>query len=236
MKPNLRLKRERELRAWSQAKVAEEVGTDPATVSRWERGLSFPYPYFRERLCTLFRKSPEELGLVQGLDEDGARSSLSGSDYLYEVNTSRSPIHDPAIPLPALLDGALVGRDELLFELSERLRSEQILPLVAMHGIPGVGKTSVAVHLAHDLGHGGACGVRQCRPCLHLLHAGLDERLDFLGRLRAALGQRAHFARHHGKAPALLSGPGGLYRGIQCQDVGLERNAVDHADDVANAA
>jgi len=43
MKPNQRLKRERELRGWSQAKVASEVGTDPATVSRWERGLSFPF-------------------------------------------------------------------------------------------------------------------------------------------------------------------------------------------------
>jgi transcriptional regulator with XRE-family HTH domain len=150
MKPNVRLKRERELRAWSQAKVAEEVGTDPATVSRWERGLSFPYPYFRERLCTLFQKSPEELGLVQGLDEDTSRTSPSGSDYFYEVNTSRTPILDSAIPLPSLPDGVLIGRDELLFELRQRLCSGQILPLVAMYGIPGVGKTSVAMHLAHD--------------------------------------------------------------------------------------
>src|SRR6266568_1670879 len=65
MKPNQRLRRERELRGWSQSKVASEVGTDPATVSRWERGLSFPYPYFREKLCLLFEKNAEELGLVQ---------------------------------------------------------------------------------------------------------------------------------------------------------------------------
>jgi transcriptional regulator with XRE-family HTH domain len=150
MKPNLRLKRERELRAWSQAKVAEEVGTDPATVSRWERGLSFPYPYFRERLCTLFQKSPEELGLVQGLDEDAVRSSLSGSDYLYEMTTSRSPLRDPAIPLPSVLDGALVGRDELLVDLRQQLRAAHVLPLAAIYGLPGVGKTSLAVHLTHD--------------------------------------------------------------------------------------
>src|SRR6266704_2427955 len=90
MKANLRLRRERELRAWSQAKVAEEVGTDPATVSRWERGLSFPYPYFRERLCALFQKNAEDLGLVQGLDEQNVRATLSpNSLYLYE---SESPI------------------------------------------------------------------------------------------------------------------------------------------------
>ena len=53
MTPNRRLKQERELRGWSQAKVAEQIGTDATTVSRWERGLFSPTPYFRERLCTL---------------------------------------------------------------------------------------------------------------------------------------------------------------------------------------
>lgn len=153
MKANLRLRRERELRAWSQAKVAEEVGTDPATVSRWERGLSFPYPYFRERLCALFQKSAEELGLVQGLDEQNARAMLSpNSLYLYEAEppTIANPLHDPSIPLLSVLNGSLVGRDTLLFDLRQELCSSQVLPLVGLYGLPGVGKTSVAVQLAHD--------------------------------------------------------------------------------------
>src|SRR4051812_7492763 len=64
MTPNRRLKQERELRGWSQAKVAEQIGTDATTVSRWERGLFSPTPYFRERLCTLFTKNAAELGLL----------------------------------------------------------------------------------------------------------------------------------------------------------------------------
>ncbi|HEY1353570.1 MAG TPA: helix-turn-helix transcriptional regulator [Ktedonobacteraceae bacterium] len=65
MAPNRRLKQARELRGWSQAKVAEEIGTDATTVSRWERGLFSPTPYFRERLCKLFGKNADELGLLE---------------------------------------------------------------------------------------------------------------------------------------------------------------------------
>src|SRR5581483_7560720 len=65
MAPNYRLKQARELRGWSQAKVAEQIGTDATTVSRWERGIFSPTPYFREKLCDLFGKNAEELGLVE---------------------------------------------------------------------------------------------------------------------------------------------------------------------------
>jgi transcriptional regulator with XRE-family HTH domain len=64
MVPNRFLKQARELRGWSQARVAREIGTDATTVSRWERGLFSPTPYFRERLCALFGKNTEELGLL----------------------------------------------------------------------------------------------------------------------------------------------------------------------------
>ena len=63
-KPNAALRRERDLRGWSQRRVAEEIGTSEDIVSRWERGDRLPEPYFRERLCTLFGKDAEELGLI----------------------------------------------------------------------------------------------------------------------------------------------------------------------------
>lgn len=69
MTPNRRLKQARELRGWSQAKVAAQLGTDATTVSRWERGLFSPTPYFREKLCTLFSKNAAELGLLEGADQ-----------------------------------------------------------------------------------------------------------------------------------------------------------------------
>lgn len=68
MAPNRRLRQARELRGWSQAKVAGQIGTDATTVSRWERGLFAPTPYFRERLCVLFGKNAEDLGLLETAD------------------------------------------------------------------------------------------------------------------------------------------------------------------------
>ncbi|GER81649.1 hypothetical protein KTAU_02870 [Thermogemmatispora aurantia] len=73
--PNRRLRQARELRGWSQAKVAEQIGTDATTVSRWERGLFSPTPYFREKLCQLFGKNAEELGLL-----DSGKEQPGGSD------------------------------------------------------------------------------------------------------------------------------------------------------------
>ncbi|QBD74860.1 helix-turn-helix domain-containing protein [Ktedonosporobacter rubrisoli] len=61
---NYRLRQERESRGWSQARVAEQIGTDAVNISRWERGHAMPSPYFREKLCQLFEKSAQELGFL----------------------------------------------------------------------------------------------------------------------------------------------------------------------------
>ncbi|GAC1631611.1 MAG: hypothetical protein NVS4B11_31980 [Ktedonobacteraceae bacterium] len=63
--PNRQLRQERELRCWSQLEIADRIGTTSLNVSRWERGITFPSPHFRQELCTLFGKSAEELGLLQ---------------------------------------------------------------------------------------------------------------------------------------------------------------------------
>ena len=70
--PNARLRRERELRGWSQEYLAEQLETTSTNISRWERGTTFPSPYFRRQLCELFGKSAQELDLMQSeRDEDG---------------------------------------------------------------------------------------------------------------------------------------------------------------------
>jgi transcriptional regulator with XRE-family HTH domain len=110
MTPNRRLKQARELRGWSQAKVAEQIGTDATTVSRWERGLFSPTPYFRERLCALFDKNAEELGLLEtgqlpqlepvgAISVDGATIQAPGSfsslanNSADTSNRAESPAH-----------------------------------------------------------------------------------------------------------------------------------------------
>ena len=40
------------------------IGTTTVNVNRWESGLTSPSLYFRQKLCELFGKSAEELGLV----------------------------------------------------------------------------------------------------------------------------------------------------------------------------
>jgi len=60
---NERLRRARDLRGWTQANLAEALGTDFETVSRWERGITVPSSYYREKLCSVLGKTAEELGL-----------------------------------------------------------------------------------------------------------------------------------------------------------------------------
>ena len=64
-KPNRSLRYYRENRGWSQQKVAELVDTSEDMVSRWERGATKTSPYYREKLCSLFGKTAEELGFLE---------------------------------------------------------------------------------------------------------------------------------------------------------------------------
>lgn len=59
--PNTELVLVRKQHAWSQEEVAEKIGTTQANLSRWERGLTSPTPYYARKLCELYQKSPEEL-------------------------------------------------------------------------------------------------------------------------------------------------------------------------------
>lgn len=140
--PNLYLRRARERRGWSQEHVAREVGTDAFTVSRWERGVVTPSLYFRQKLSALFDLSVAELGLVpQETDEYAGQAA---------VQQALAPILDPAIPSPQAAGYALVGRDDLLHQLKQRLLTGGRVALSAINGLPGVGKTALATALAHS--------------------------------------------------------------------------------------
>jgi len=146
------LKYERELRGWSQAKVAEEIGTTVRTVSRWEHGLAVPYPYFREQLCTLFGKNAVELGLVAEDEHEQEPPENTRALSTLSSPIAGSPtanIYDPAIPV-ALGVTNLIGRDTLLTHLKQLICTGGNLALTAINGLPGVGKTALAVALATD--------------------------------------------------------------------------------------
>ncbi len=126
----LRLTGARLHRQWSQAELAEQLGTTQVNVSRWERGITSPSRYFREKLCQLFGKSTQELDLEA--------SAPAASEIV---------IYDPAIP-PRL--PILVGRNEQLSYLKQQLQNSQGISPTVLYGLPGVGKTTVAISLAHD--------------------------------------------------------------------------------------
>lgn len=142
MKPNLRLKHERELRGWSQGKVAEEIGTSERNIGRWERGVSSPYPHFREKLCLLFGKSAQELGFV----EEDSQEYLAHQSSFTLSGSAPSPLYDPTtLPFPNEGRG-LVGREELLNDLVTHICAGKH---IALSGLPGVGKTALAATLVH---------------------------------------------------------------------------------------
>jgi len=120
-----RLHHAREIRGWSQEEVADLIGTTPLNVSRWERGITTPGPYFRARLCLLFGKSAQELDLAEAIPT--------------------WPVYDLALPLQP--STRLVGREHDLTRLKQQLLAGGI---TALCGLPGVGKTAVAIELAHD--------------------------------------------------------------------------------------
>jgi transcriptional regulator with XRE-family HTH domain len=66
--PNHRLRQERIRRNWRQQDLADQLETTVISIRRWERGSHQPSAYFREKLCTLFGKSAEELGLVETIE------------------------------------------------------------------------------------------------------------------------------------------------------------------------
>lgn len=145
------LRQERQRRGWSRAYIAEKIGVaDPKTIGRWERGDAFPSAYFLQRLCTLFEMPAEELGLWQRENPPAAVESAPAYFLLPGAAQAvvEQGIDDPALP-PAP-DEELVGREELFASLKAQLRGTGKSAVAALSGWPGVGKTALATHLAHD--------------------------------------------------------------------------------------
>jgi transcriptional regulator with XRE-family HTH domain/tetratricopeptide (TPR) repeat protein len=147
--PNQRLKRERELRGWSRAEVARKIGTDERSIRRWENGDVVPLPYYREKLCKLFEKNAEELGFVK---EEPPLPPLPVPPGNPEIPKPEiAEIYDLTIPPFPNESRELIGRQMLLGTLAQLLCKYKC---VALNGLPGVGKTAIAVALIkHPLVH-----------------------------------------------------------------------------------
>jgi tetratricopeptide (TPR) repeat protein/transcriptional regulator with XRE-family HTH domain len=153
-RPRIHLTAARMKRGWSQQEVAERIGTTHLNVSRWERGITRPTPFFRKQLCSLFGMSEQALDLEHSPDDHDdtpTREIQARAGQVLapmEVTPVAAPIYDPAIPLRPL--NALVGRKDELARLKARLLSGGVIAITALNGLPGVGKTALAIALAYD--------------------------------------------------------------------------------------
>jgi tetratricopeptide (TPR) repeat protein/DNA-binding XRE family transcriptional regulator len=123
---NTRLRDARSESGWSQQNLADRIGTTPVNISRWENGSNFPSPYFRQRLCEVFGKTPTELGL---LPPHGSR--------IGDIPIARNPF--------------FTGRKQLLALLHQRLSTARTAALTqaqALYGLGGIGKTQAAAEYA----------------------------------------------------------------------------------------
>ncbi len=133
-------------RGWSQAYLAELLGVSTRTVVRWEAGQTLPYPIYREqlhRLLGLNLMNPSLFPPRDTLDEEEVMPPDSPQ--------SRLPsLYDPMIPEIAGLLNRFQGRDAALQQIKQLLFTGERAPSLALRGLPGVGKTALALALITD--------------------------------------------------------------------------------------
>ena len=128
-KRNSALRMARERMGWSQEVLAERVGVSTLSIYRWERGDVVPHPHYRVKLA----------------------EALKTTDLGFVLHGKHDEAPHPAVMVPspyAPLGTALVGRTRLLAELIQTVTVHQRGATLALYGLPGVGKTTLAVELA----------------------------------------------------------------------------------------
>jgi len=117
--------------------------------------------------------SAAQLGLVPS---EADVSPDQPASLLDALPPTLSPVLDPAIPPPLPREHSLVGRDDLLRQLKQRLLAGGRVALSALNGLPGVGKTALATALVHE-------EEVQAHFAGGILWAGLGTEPDVLGLL-----------------------------------------------------
>src|SRR5215472_15068601 len=127
---------------YSQQQLADALGVTKLTVGRWERGEMLPRPFYLARLCQVFACQPHDLGFAP---QPATLAAIAAS----HEGAAPAARYDPAIPTAPPVP--LVGREEVLARITARLCQPQPRGgFTALNGLPGVGKTSLAIALAYD--------------------------------------------------------------------------------------
>ncbi len=147
----------------SQNKLADGINQDPSVISRMCKGQRLTGPLARERVLEIIRWFHAQ-GVLSSLNEANALLEAAGMARLNEKDSSDASVirllpplptpsqekHPPPFLAPRQPSYRLVGRERFIRQLKNRLFAHGSVALSALNGLPGVGKTALAIALAHD--------------------------------------------------------------------------------------
>ena len=165
----LGLAQRRKALGFSQEALASQLDVERSTVVRWEGGETEPLPWIRPKLARTLQVSADELAELLSVAAvpqlgpgpgNGAGPGLTASpDAPWPDVPAASPVTAPAreaLPVsqlpPAVAD--FTGRVPQAAELAELLshdRDRVAVPVAVITGLPGAGKTALALQVAHTL-------------------------------------------------------------------------------------
>ncbi len=131
--PRQRLVVERMRRRWTQLEVADQLGTTPGNVSRWERGITSPGPYFRRKLCELFGSSAQDLGLTWDESDEALSPHTQASVLAASFQKDASARSHPSF----------TDREDLLAQVRTLLRPETTAALSSVPANSGQGELNL---------------------------------------------------------------------------------------------
>ncbi|MDQ2903558.1 MAG: tetratricopeptide repeat protein [Chloroflexota bacterium] len=146
----LRLVEARKRQGWSQQEMADHLGTTRLNVSRWERGITTPSPYFRIKLTALLKMNAHDLLQTETESEQTSQEETLPPDQALSAPGRRISSGAWTIPYPR--NAFFTGREDLLHELHARLGRDHNLALTqaqALSGLGGIGKTQTAIEYAY---------------------------------------------------------------------------------------
>jgi tetratricopeptide (TPR) repeat protein/transcriptional regulator with XRE-family HTH domain len=150
-----RLVQRRRVAGYSQEALASALRVERSTIVRWESGDTRPQPWLRPALAQALRVSLDELDDLLNQDGNGDADVDTAAGPQGGRAPSRAPGGAEAPPVcqlpPAVAD--FTGREAQITQLTEMLTShdgERIgVPIAVIAGLPGAGKTALALQVAH---------------------------------------------------------------------------------------
>ena len=156
-----RLAQRRRVMGLSQEALAGVLDVERSTVVRWESGETEPLPWIRPKLAQALHVSADRLGELLGVEpgpepmaawEGTPRPAAEAEPPLARAGAFEGSLPVCQLP-PTVAD--FTGRQAQIAELADLLGSQDGdrlgVPIAVIAGLPGAGKTALALHIAHKL-------------------------------------------------------------------------------------